>query len=102
MQIKQVVIHSPGPDWEPGVDAREQPGVMLHIQHYAKLHEAGKLLYGGPFTDLDSGGLMIAADEVGREELEAFAAADPAVCSGLLRYEVKTWYVAMAANERTG
>ena len=98
MQIKQVVLHSPGPNWQPGVDAREQPGVMAHIQHYARFHEEGKLLLGGPFTDLDSGGLMIAADEVSREEFETFAASDPSVSSGLLRYEVRTWYVAMAAD----
>ena len=54
------------------------------------------LLLGGPFTDADSGGMMIAADGVGREELEEFAASDPAVRAGLLNYEVKTWYVAMA------
>ena len=70
---------------------------MDHVQHYAKLLESGRLLYGGPFTDADSGGMMIAADEVTRQEIEEFAAEDPAVHSGLLLFEVKTWYVAMSA-----
>jgi len=96
MQVKQVVLHSPGPKWEVGVDFRDQPGVMEHVQHYAKLHEQGKLLLGGPFIDLDSGGMMVAAENVSREELEAFAASDPAVLNGLLTFEVKSWYVAMA------
>jgi uncharacterized protein YciI len=69
---------------------------MDHVGHYAKLHESGKLLYGGPFTDIDSGGMMIAAEGITREELEAFAASDPAVVAGLLDFVVKTWYVAMA------
>ena len=96
MELKQVVLHSPGPKWLSKVDFREQPGVMEHVQHYAKLHDDGKLLLGGPFTDADSGGMMIAAGGVSREELEEFASSDPAVRAGLLKYEVKTWYVAMA------
>jgi uncharacterized protein YciI len=96
MRLNQVVLHSPGPAWKGGVGFREQPGVVDHVQHYAKLHEQGKLLYGGPFIDADSGGMMIAADGVTREELEDYAASDPAVISGLLTFEVKTWYVVMA------
>ena len=38
---------------------------------------------------------MVATKDVSMEEIEAFAAADPAVKSGLLRYEVKPWYVVM-------
>jgi uncharacterized protein YciI len=96
MDLKQVVLHSPGPEWKAGHNFQEQSGVMAHVQHYAQFHKEGNLLYGGPFTDVDSGGMMIAADGVTREELEEFAASDPAVLSGLLVFEVKTWYVAMA------
>ena len=96
MELRQVVFHSPGENWQHGVDFREQPGVMEHVQHYAKLFEQGKLFRGGPFTDPDSGGMMIATQEVSRDELMAFAAEDPAVLSGLLTFEVRTWYVAMA------
>lgn len=96
MELKQVVFHSPGPTWKAGLGFREQPGVMDHVQHYASLLADGKLLYGGPFTDVDSGGMMIAANGVTREELEEFAAADPAVLAGLLDFAVKSWYVAMA------
>ena len=51
---------------------------------------------GGPFTDPDSGGMVIAAETVTREELEEFAASDPAVQAGLLTFKVMTWYVPMA------
>jgi uncharacterized protein YciI len=70
--------------------------VSVASLYYARLHEQGKLLYGGPFIDADSGGMMIAADDVTREELEAFAASDPAVLTGLLTFELETWYVTMA------
>lgn len=99
MNLKHVVFHSPGPNWQHGVDFREQPGVMDHVQHYAQLLQQGKLYHGGPFTDLDSGGMMIAAEAVSRDELEAFAAADPAVKAGLLTFQVKTWYIAMSAMD---
>ncbi len=90
-----VVFHRPGPAWQLGVDFREQPGVAEHVAHYRALQAQGKLALGGPFLMPDSGGLMVAVPEVGRDELEAFAAADPAVRSGLLIYEVRPWYVAM-------
>jgi uncharacterized protein YciI len=98
VELKHVVFHSPGPNWIAGLDFRKQPEeiVMKHVQHYAKFHEQGKLFSGGPFTDPDSGGMMIAADGVTREELEEFAASDPAVHAGLLNFDVRTWYVAMS------
>ncbi len=96
MKLTQVVLHSPGPNWKQGVDFREQHGVMDHVEHYAKLYNDGKLLFGGPFIDSDSGGIMIATEDVTREELELFASSDPAVIAGLLNFEVKTWYIAMA------
>jgi len=66
-----------------------------HVQHYLKLHEQGKLELGGPFLLQDTGGMMVATRDVSREELESFAAADPAVLSGLLHYEVRAWLTAM-------
>jgi uncharacterized protein YciI len=98
MELRQVIFHSPGPNWKPGFNFREQQEdiVMEHVQHYAKLHEGGKLVHGGPFIDIDSGGMMIAVDGVTREELEEFAASDPAVISGLLVFEIRTWYMAMS------
>ena len=39
--------------------------------------------------------MMIAIAAVTKGELEAFAAADHAVQSGLLMYEVKSWGIAM-------
>ncbi len=93
--IRYVVIHKPGPKWQPGVDFREQEGVGEHVQHYLKFHQQGKLQLGGPFLMQDIGGMMVAIKEVTYEELEAFAAEDPAVKSGLLTYEVRPWMTVM-------
>ena len=93
--IRHVVFHRPGPKWKPDIDFREQEGVEEHVQHYLKLHMQGKLELGGPFLMQDMGGMMVATPDVSGEELEAFAAADPAVQSGLLVFEIRPWLTAM-------
>lgn len=93
--IRYVVFHTPGPNWKHGIDFREQEGVGEHVQHYLKFHEQGKLELGGPFLLQDMGGMMVATKDVSREELESFAAEDPAVKAGLLLYEVRPWLTAM-------
>jgi uncharacterized protein YciI len=97
--IRHVVFHRPGPKWQQGVDFRDQDGVGEHVQHYLKFHEQGKLELGGPFLVQDAGGMMVATKDVSKEELEAFAAVDSAVQSGLLVYEVRPWLTAMEHNE---
>ena len=93
--IRYVVFHTPGPSWQHGVDFREQPGVQEHVAHYFQLFEEGKLELGGPFLLPDSGGLMVTTKRVTLDEIKFFAAADPAVQSGLLHFEVRPWYTAM-------
>jgi uncharacterized protein YciI len=93
--IRFVVIHKPGPRWQHGVDFRQQEGVGEHVQHYLKLHEQGKLQLGGPFLLPDVGGMMVTTKNVTQEEIESFAAADPAVQSGLLIFEIRPWMTAM-------
>ena len=93
--IRYVVFHKPGPQWQHGIDFREQAGVEQHVQHYLKLHEQGKLELGGPFLLQDAGGMMVATKDVSQSELETFAASDPAVQSGLLTYEIRPWLTAM-------
>jgi uncharacterized protein YciI len=93
--MRFVVIHKPGPRWQYGVDFRQQEGVGEHVQHYLKLHEQGKLQLGGPFLLPDVGGMMVTTKDVTQEEIESFAAADPAVQSGFLIFEVRPWMTAM-------
>jgi uncharacterized protein YciI len=93
--VRFVVFHKPGPRWQYGVDFRQQEGVSEHVQHFLKLHQQGKLELGGPFLLPDVGGMMVATKAVSQEEIEAFAAADPAVQLGLLIYEIRPWMTAM-------
>lgn len=85
--VRYVIFHRPGPKWQNGIDFREQDSVGQNVQHYLQLHEQGKLELGGPFLLQD--------------ELEAFAASDPAVQSGLLVYEIRPWLTAMEHQWRT-
>ena len=94
---RYVVFHSPGPAWQPGVTFREQLGVAEHVTHYRRLFEHGQLELGGPFLMNDVGGMMVTKRGVTRDEIEAIAAADPAVQSGLLRYEIRPWHTGFEA-----
>lgn len=93
--VRYVVFHKPGPRWVLGVNFRQQDGVGEHVQHYLKFHEQGKLALGGPFLMPDTGGMMVPTRDVSQEEMESFAAADPAVRSGLLIFEIRPWFTAM-------
>jgi hypothetical protein len=45
--------------------------------------------------------MMITTKDVSHEEIEAFAAADPAIESGLLTYEIRPWMTAMQHETRS-
>jgi uncharacterized protein YciI len=93
--IRFVVIHRPGPAWRTGVPVFEQEGLQRHAEHYRAVRDAGKLDLGGPFLDDASGGMMMPAAGMTREEVDALARSDPTVASGLLVYEIRPWLVAM-------
>jgi uncharacterized protein YciI len=93
--VRYGVFHRPGPIWQYGVDFREQEGVKEHVEHDLKFYQQGKLELDGPFLLPDAGGMMVATRDVSQDELELFAAADPAVLSGLLLYEIRPWFTAM-------
>lgn len=92
--VYQVLMHTPGPQWKPGVPLREQEGVQGHVAYMHTFLLNGTMVFGGPFLD-DSGGMMVmnASPEDAREAAEN----DPAVKSGLLRVVVRPWLVPMTA-----
>lgn len=90
-----VVVHKPGPAWRPQTPLFQQPGLDKHVAHYRQWQQQGKLSLGGPFMDSGFGGMMITEPGLNEDEVKAFAAADPAVHSGLLTYEVRRWLVGM-------
>jgi len=92
--IRYIIIHRPGPKWVEGVDFRDQPGVMQHVEYFQKVRSEGKLAFGGPFLD-NSGGMMIPAAGLDEEQVTRIAAADPTVKNGLVTFEIRPWLVAM-------
>lgn len=92
--IYYVLMHSPGPAWQKGVQGTRQPGIEVHIEYMSGLLEKEQLLLGGPFLD-DSGGIMILTVN-SLEAAEAIAREDPAVQRGLLNVVVKPWLAALS------
>src|SRR3954467_6153170 len=93
--IRFVVMHSCGPQWQAGVPMLEQHGIRDHIEHFRAWLDAGKLAMGGPFLDEAAGGMMIPTEGLSEPEITAFANADPAVVAGLLCVEIRRWMVGM-------
>ena len=93
--MRFVVVHHPGPKWAKDVPPFEQDGLQAHVDHYRALLADGRLAMGGPFFGDGAVGMMIPEPGVTREAMEAFAAADPSVKSGLLTYEIRQWLVGM-------
>jgi uncharacterized protein YciI len=96
-ETRYVVIHAPGPAWQPDRPMFEQPGLQGHIDHYRPWLAEGKLALGGPFLDDGGGGMMIPQPHLGEDEVRAFALADPAVACGLLNVQVRAWMVGKKA-----
>lgn len=94
--VRYVVFHRPGPNWQPGKSLFEQDGVMDHVAHYRTLLEAGKLELGGPHLDAAGGGMMIPVAGMTEDAVVGFANDDPAVKNGLLIAEVRPWLVGMS------
>lgn len=86
-----VVVHRPGSKWKTELPPFEQPGLRDHVAYYQKLLDDGRLFMGGPFLDTP-GGMMVFEANVPRETVDALSAADPAVLSGLLVYDVRPWF----------
>ena len=61
MTTLQVVVHEPGPAWQPGIAFREQRGVEHHIATMRGWLEEGRLVMGGPFLDAEGGGMAVVA-----------------------------------------
>ncbi len=95
LHVRYIIRHTPGPKWKLGTDFREQDGIEAHVNHYRAVHAAGQLDLGGPFLVTDIGGMMIPMEGLSEQAVRTIAESDPAVQAGLLRAEVRAWYVAI-------
>ncbi len=100
--VRFVVIHRPGPQWQPGLPISAQAGVQDHVAHYRNLLEAGQLDFGGPFLDEAAGGMMVPVAGLSEEEIRVIAMSDPSVQAGLLTVEVRPWLIGMQRTPAPG
>ena len=94
----QVIAHTPGPAWLPGVAFRDQPGVANHLATMKQWLADGRLVMGGPFLD-DGGGGMAVVRFDDAAAADAAAQQDPAVRAGLLVASTRPWLAGLSAVE---
>ncbi len=85
-----VVFHKAGPNWPKGGLSLDHPIAQKHAKYFGKLHADGAVIFGGPFPG-NSGGMMVFNDQLSKEEVQKFAAEDPAYKSGVIDFEIKPW-----------
>lgn len=85
-----VVFHKKGPKWPEKGLSFEDPIAQQHSEYYGRLFKEGMVLQGGPFPG-SAGGMMVFKMGISIDEVTKIAKADPAVISGVMEFEVKTW-----------
>jgi uncharacterized protein YciI len=77
-----------GPSYLPGRPFAEQPGIEEHAAYMDQLHDAGILIFGGPFFDdldpLVMTGASLFLDVKSETEAREIVDQDPAIVHGLL------------------
>ena len=95
-----VAFQTPGPKWVEGVQYNEQPEFPHHVGYMTEMQAKGITVLSGPFMKvagglngvLEDGGMTIfEAADIG--EATKIATDDPTVKSGMLKVEVKTFWV---------
>jgi uncharacterized protein YndB with AHSA1/START domain len=83
-----VALFRPGPAWVAGAPLEGQPGIFNHAAYMLQLMEAGVVWVGGHLAPGDDGIAILLGS---RASAERYLRADPAVQSGLFRYELREW-----------
>jgi uncharacterized protein YciI len=91
----QVLLHTPGPRWDPARRAGEQPGIEQHYAFVAGLLERGRLVAAGPLRDLDGHGMTVTRFPSHGAAERAATREDQSVAGGLLAVRVRPWSVVM-------
>jgi len=83
-----MVEYDAGPSYLPGRPFAEQPGIKEHAAYMDQLHDAGILIFGGPFFDdldpLVMTGASLFLDVTSETEAREIVNRDPAITHGLL------------------
>lgn len=88
-------------DNPPVLDAAQSQQLQSeHLGHLKKMSDEGHMLVAGPFAnqfDDRLRGMCLYNPALTREQVRAFAEADPAVAAGRLKAEIMDWYTARGA-----
>jgi uncharacterized protein YciI len=85
------VLLTRGPKWTPEKTAETQKIQEAHMAGMVKLHDAGKLVLAGPFTDDSSWRGILILKTSSMDEAKALVEADAAVQAGRLAFEIHPW-----------
>jgi uncharacterized protein YciI len=86
------MYHVLGYDYVNNMLERRVPYRDAHLERVAAERDAERIVMAGPLGDPPTGALLVFADGVAAEEIEAFALADPYVEAGLVTaWRVEPW-----------
>src|SRR5204862_6341440 len=81
------VLLTRGPEWTAATEKIQ----TAHLANITKLHDAGKLVLAGPFTDDGNWRGIFILKTSSIEETKSRVENDPAVQAGRLTYEIHPW-----------
>src|SRR6266446_698979 len=85
------VLLTRGPQWTADKTPATEKIQAAHIANITKLHDAGKLVLAGPFTDDGNWRGIFVFKTASIEETKSLIENDPAVQAGRLSYEIHPW-----------
>jgi uncharacterized protein YciI len=80
-----------GPQWDPSLGRRKQPGWDEHAAFIDRLTDAGRILLGGPVGDVDGQYAVLVVRAVSDAEARGLFAADPWMDRILQIESVEPW-----------
>ncbi len=85
------VLLTRGPEWTAEKTPATEKIQAAHLANITKLHDAGKLVLAGPFTDNGNWRGIFIFKTSSIEETKSLVENDPAVQAGRLTYEIHPW-----------
>ena len=85
------VLLTRGPEWTAEKTPATEKIQAAHLANITKLHDAGKLVLAGPFTDDGNWRGIFIFKTSSIEETKSLVENDPAMQAGRLTYEIHPW-----------
>lgn len=92
-ELWHLLIHTPGPNADPGVPISEAPWFPQHRKLHIRLAEAGMLVAAGPLPGRPGAGQTLVRGASTDDITWLATEADKAVAAGYLEVEIVPWHV---------